>query len=135
MSRRLATIKSGAPWEKTYGYSRARVVGDLVFVAGTAPVMPPGEELPADAAAQARRCLEIIGNALEEAGSSLRDVVRTRFYLVRSEDFEPVGRAHGEVFGEIQPVCTGVVVAGLREPDWLVEIEVDAVIGAREEGR
>jgi len=130
MTRRLHTVESGAPWEATYGYSRARVVDDRIFVAGTAPVMPPGEPLPADPAAQARRCLEIIGAALQEAGSGLEDVVRTRFYLVRAKDFEPVGRAHGEVFGSIRPVTTGVVVAGLREPDWLVEIEADAVLGA-----
>jgi enamine deaminase RidA (YjgF/YER057c/UK114 family) len=127
--RRL-TVSSGAPWEDSYGYSRARVVGDHVFVAGTAPVMPPGQPLPDDPAAQAARCLEIIGAALEEAGSSLRDVVRTCFYLTRAEDFEAVGRAHGEIFREIKPVCTGVVVAALREPDWLVEIEATAIIGA-----
>lgn len=132
-ARRL-TVRSGAPWEPTYGYSRARVVGDLVFIAGTAPVMPGGGDPPADAAAQARRCLEIMGAALEQAGCSLRDVVRTRFYLTREEDFEAVGRVHGETFGDVLPVATGVVVAGLREPTWLVEMEADAIIGAGDPG-
>jgi enamine deaminase RidA (YjgF/YER057c/UK114 family) len=124
--RRL--VSSGAPTERSYGYSRAVVVGRTVHVAGTAPVMPDGAEPPADAYGQARRCLEIIVAALEEAGARPEDVVRTRVYLVRVEDYDEVYRAHSEVFGEVRPANTGVVVAGLFDPRWLVEIEADAIL-------
>jgi enamine deaminase RidA (YjgF/YER057c/UK114 family) len=126
MQRRL--ISSGSPYEPVVGYSRAVRVGDRVFVAGCAPIMPDGGEPPPDAYGQARRCLGIVERALVEAGSSLADVVRTRVYLVRLKDFEAVGRAHGEAFSEIRPANTTVVVAGLVDPRWLVEIEVDAVV-------
>ena len=126
MSRRL--ISSGSPYERTVGYSRAVVVGDRVFVAGTAPVMPEGVETPPDAYGQAKRCLEIIDVALREAGAELADVVRTRVYLVRAEDFEGVGRAHGEAFSEIRPANTTVVIKELVDPRWLVEIEAEAVL-------
>lgn len=126
MERRL--ISSGSPYEPVVGYSRAVAVGPHVFVAGCAPIMPGGAEPPADAYGQARRCLEIIGVALEQAGASFADVVRTRVYLTRVEDFEQVGRAHGEVFGEIRPANATVVVAGLVDSRWLVEIEADALI-------
>jgi enamine deaminase RidA (YjgF/YER057c/UK114 family) len=126
MERRL--ISSGSPYEPVVGYSRAVRVGDRVFVAGCAPIMPDGAEPPADAYGQARRCLEIIATALEEAGSSLEDVVRTRVYLVRLEDFEAVGRAHGEAFSEIRPANTTVVVSALVDPRWLLEIEAEAVL-------
>ena len=125
MARRL--ISSGSPWERTVGYSRAVVVGDRIFVAGTAPVMPEDAELPPDAYGQARRCLEIIDGALTEAGARLSDVVRTRVYLVRREDFEEVGRAHGEAFSEVRPANTTVVIKELVDPRWLVEIEAEAV--------
>jgi enamine deaminase RidA (YjgF/YER057c/UK114 family) len=103
-------------------------VGDRVFVAGCAPIMPDGGEPPPDPYGQARRCLEIVAAALSEAGSSLADVVRTRVYLVRPEDFEDVGRAHGEAFSEIRPANTTVVVAALVDPRWLVEVEAEAVL-------
>jgi enamine deaminase RidA (YjgF/YER057c/UK114 family) len=122
-------ISSAMPMERTFGYSRALVAGDRVFVSGTAPVMPGGADPPPDAYGQARRCLEIILTALAEAGASPDDVVRTRMYLTRAEDIEDVGRAHGEVFGEVRPATTGIVVAGLFDPRWLVEIEVEAIIG------
>jgi enamine deaminase RidA (YjgF/YER057c/UK114 family) len=121
-------VSSGSPYEPVVGYSRAVRVGDRVFVAGCAPIMPDGGEPPADAYAQAKRCLAIVEGALAEAGSSLVDVVRTRVYLVRLEDFEEVGRAHGEAFSEIRPANTTVVVAGLVDPRWLVEIEAEAVV-------
>jgi len=117
------------PLEQTFGYSRAVVVGDRVFVSGTAPVMPDGADPPRDAYGQARRCLEIILAALEEAGASAEHVVRTRMYLTRAEDIEEVGRAHGDVFGAVRPAATGVIVAALFDPHWLVEIEADAIIG------
>jgi enamine deaminase RidA (YjgF/YER057c/UK114 family) len=121
------------PWEATIGYSRAVVAGDHVYVSGTAPVMPGDADPPADAYGQARRCLEIILDALAEAGGGPGDVVRTRMFLTRAEDIEEVGRAHAEVFGESRPATTGVVVAALLDPRWLVEIEADAVFG-REKG-
>jgi enamine deaminase RidA (YjgF/YER057c/UK114 family) len=130
MSRRL--ISSGSPYERTVGFSRAVVVGDRVVVAGTAPVMPEGVELPPDAYGQAKRCLEIIEHALTDAGSGLADVVRTRVYLVRREDFEEVGRAHGEAFSEVRPANTTVVITELVDPRWLVEIEAEAVRADRE---
>jgi enamine deaminase RidA (YjgF/YER057c/UK114 family) len=119
-------ISSAMPWEGTIGYSRAVRVGDHVHVSGTAPVMPDGADPPPDAYGQALRCLEIILAALAEAGAGPRDVVRTRIYLTRAEDLEAVGRAHGEVFGDVRPATTGVVVA-LLDPRWLVEIEAEAI--------
>jgi enamine deaminase RidA (YjgF/YER057c/UK114 family) len=117
------------PLERTFGYSREVVAGERVFVSGTAPVMPKGADPPADAYGQARRCLEIVLAALAEAGAAREDVVRTRMYLTRAEDIDEVGRAHGEVFGDVRPATTGVVVAALFDPRWLVEIEAHAIIG------
>jgi enamine deaminase RidA (YjgF/YER057c/UK114 family) len=128
MERHL--VSSGSPYERVVGFSRAVRVGDRVVVAGTAPVMPEGAEPPPDAYGQAKRCLEIIGRALEEAGSSLADVVRTRVYLVRTDDFQEVGRAHGESFSEIRPANTTLTVKELVDPRWLVEIEAEAVVGS-----
>ena len=115
------------PWERTIGYSRAVRIGDHIHVSGTAPVMPGGADPPADPYDQAQRCLEIIVQALAEAGATARDVVRTRIYVTDAAYIEPVGRAHGEVFGEIRPATTGVVVQ-LLDPRWLVEIEAYAVL-------
>jgi enamine deaminase RidA (YjgF/YER057c/UK114 family) len=125
MKRR--TISSGSVWEERYGYSRAVVAGNLVFVAGTAPQMPDGADPPTDAYEQALRCLEIIRGALGEAGASPADVVRTRVYVSDREHIADVMRAHGELFGDAHPACTGLVVQ-LLDPRWLVEIEVDAVL-------
>lgn len=112
-----------------YGYSRAVVAGDRVHVSGTVAAMPDGARPPLAAADQARRCYEIIGGALAQAGASFADVVRVTIYLARLEDFDEVGRVNGELFGETRPACTAVVVASLIEPQYLVEIEVDAWIG------
>jgi len=113
------------------GFSRAVVAGNTVHVSGTAPVMPDGADPPADAYAQARRCLEIIVDALREAGAGPEDVVRTRTFLTAPEHWEEVGRAHGEVFGEVRPAST-MVVAQLLDPRWLVEMEADAILPAGE---
>ena len=121
-------IFSAMPLEQTFGYSRAVVVGDRVFVSGTAPVMPEGADPPPDAYGQARRCLEILLAALAESGAGPEDVVRTRMYLTRAEDIEAVGRAHGELFGAVRPATTGVIVSALFDPRWLVEFEADAII-------
>ncbi len=112
------------------GYSRAVRVGGRVVVAGTAPQWPDGQVDP-DVATQARRCLEIIGAALDEADASFADVVRTRVYLVHADDFDAVARVHGEVFAAIRPVNTTLVVAGLLDPRWRLEIEVEAVMAER----
>ena len=125
MHRQL--ISSGSPWELTVGYSRAVRVGERVFVAGTAPKFDDGE-CPDDAGTQARRCFEIIDEALDAAGSSLRHVVRSRMYLVSADDFEPIGSVHGEFLGDALPANTTVVVASLLDPRWKVEVEVEAVI-------
>ena len=109
------------------GFSRAVVVGDRIFVAGTAPVMPDGADPPDDSYGQTRRCLDIIGAALAEAGASLADVVRTRVYLVDAAVFDGFAQAHGEAFSEVRPANTTVVVKELLDPRWLVEIEAEAV--------
>jgi enamine deaminase RidA (YjgF/YER057c/UK114 family) len=111
------------------GFSRAVVVGRTVHVSGTAPVMPDGADPPADAYGQTRRCLEIIVEALGEAGARPEDVVRTRMFVTAPEHWEEVGRAHGEVFGDVRPAST-MVVAQLLDPRWLVEIEADAILPA-----
>lgn len=120
-------ISSGSPWEPVIGFSRAVRAGDRVLVSGSAPVWPDGSCDP-DAAAQARRCLEIIASALEAAGATLADVVRTRMYLTDRADVDTVAKVHGEVFGDVRPAATIVVVAGLAEERWRVEIEAEAII-------
>ncbi|MEO8692668.1 MAG: RidA family protein [Acidimicrobiales bacterium] len=122
-------ISSGSPFEPVMGYCRAVRVDDRIFVAGTAPSWPDGHVDP-DAETQARRCFEIIGRALEEAGASFGDVVRTRIYLVDATDFDAVARAHGEIFADIRPANTTLVVAALLNAAWKMEIEVDAVISS-----
>ena len=125
MSR--ANISSGSPYEPRYGFSRAVRVDDRVIVAGTAPIWPDGTVDP-DPAAQARRCLEIMIAALAEAGGSPEDVVRTRMFITDAEHSDAIGAAHGEVFSEIRPAATMVVVGGLLDPRWLVETELEAVL-------
>ncbi len=118
---------SGSPYEAAIGFSRALRVGDRVVVSGTGPVLPGGG-CPAGAAAQARRCLEIIAGALAEVGASLSEVVRTRVYLTAAGDADVVGAVHRELLGEAAPAATMVVVAGLLDAAWRVEIEAEAVI-------
>jgi enamine deaminase RidA (YjgF/YER057c/UK114 family) len=122
-------VSSGSPFEPKVGMSRAVRVGDLIAVAGTAPLGPDGRTVgPGDPAAQARRCLEIIKAALEAAGASLADVVRTRALLVRIEDWQAVAAVHGEYFGDIRPANTIMQVSRFINPEWLVEFEADAVL-------
>ena len=121
-------VSSGSPFEPAIGFSRAVRVGHRVLVSGTAPIWPDGSCDP-DPAVQTRRCLAIVTAALAEAGARPADVVRTRIYLTRAADWEAVGRAMGEVFGEIRPASTMVVVQALLDPRWRVEIEAEAEIG------
>jgi enamine deaminase RidA (YjgF/YER057c/UK114 family) len=122
-------ISSGSPYEPKVGISRAVRVGNVIAVSGTAPLGSNGRTVGiGDAGAQARRCLEIIAGALEKAGASLRHVVRTRTLLVRIEDWEAVAAVHGEFFGQIRPANTIMQVSRFIDPDWLVELEADAII-------
>jgi enamine deaminase RidA (YjgF/YER057c/UK114 family) len=127
MKRQL--ISSGSPYEPRVGISRAVRVGAVVAVSGTAPLGPDGRTVAkGDAAGQARRCLEIIKEALERAGASLDQVVRTRTLLTRIEDWEAVASVHGEFFGGIRPANTIMQISRFIDADWLVEFEADAVM-------
>lgn len=121
-------VKSGSPLEPVIGFSRAVRIGQQVAVGGTAPIGPDGKCAGVgDIAVQTRRCLDIIEKALGEAGASFADVTRTRIMLTRIDDWSEVAKIHGEVFGAIRPVTTVVEVTRFVDPDWLIEIEVDAV--------
>jgi enamine deaminase RidA (YjgF/YER057c/UK114 family) len=122
-------ISSGSPYEPRVGISRAVRAGPIVTVAGTAPLGLDGHTMGrGDAAAQARRCLEIITAALERAGATMQHVVRTRILLTRIEDWQAVASVHGEFFRDIRPANTIMQVSRFIDPEWLVEIEADAVI-------
>ncbi|KPJ79100.1 MAG: hypothetical protein AMJ54_00065 [Deltaproteobacteria bacterium SG8_13] len=131
MERKL--VFSGSPYEAVIGFSRAVRVGPFVSVGGTAPIGVDGKTVaPGDAGAQARRCLEIIREALEKAGATLGDVVRTRLLLKRIEDWQAVARVHAEYFHDIRPADTVVQVTGFIDPQWLVELEADAIIAGEQ---
>ena len=122
-------VSSGSPYEPKVGISRAVRAGVIVTVSGTAPLGPDGRTLgKGDPAAQARRCLEIIAAALDQAGASLRHVVRTRTLLTRIEDWQAVAAVHGDFFRDIRPANTIMQVSRFIDPDWLVEFEADAVV-------
>ena len=116
-------VTSGSPYEEQLGFSRAVRVGRMVAVSGTAAVGGP-----VDIEGQARQCLETVRKALNDAGASLDDVVRTRVLLVDIDHWEVVGRVHGEFFGSVRPAMTVMQVSRFIDPDWLLEIEADAVI-------
>jgi enamine deaminase RidA (YjgF/YER057c/UK114 family) len=122
-------ISSGSPYEPRLGISRGVRAGRIIAISGTAPISRDGKNVaPGDAAAQARRCFEIVRDALHRAGSSLDDVVRTRVLLTSIEDWEAVGKVHGEFFAGIRPANTIMQISRFIDPEWLVEVEVDAVI-------
>jgi enamine deaminase RidA (YjgF/YER057c/UK114 family) len=123
-----STASSGSPFEPQIGFSRALRVDRHVFVAGTAAVWPDGSVDP-DPGVQAERCFEIIRQALEDVGASLQDVVRTRIFLVDAADSDAVAAVHGRLFGETRPASSFLVLAGLLDPRWKVEIEADALVG------
>jgi enamine deaminase RidA (YjgF/YER057c/UK114 family) len=120
-------VSSGSSYEATIGFSRALRVGRDVYVSGTAPIWPDGSCDP-DPEVQAGRCLEIILEALAKAGATAKHVVRTRMFLTDPAYAEAVGRAHGAVFGDVRPASTMVVIKGMLDPRWKVEIEADAVM-------
>lgn len=123
------TYSSGAPWEPIVGYSRAVRVGNQIHVSGTAAVDRDGNVVGGgDAGAQMRHCLEIVTGALRALGAEPRHVVRTRTYVVDISQWEAIGRAHGEVFGDVRPATTMVQVAALIRPELLVEVEAEAII-------
>ena len=120
---------SGSPFEGPIGFSRAIRVDDRVLVSGTGPVWPDGSCDP-DVFAQAMRAFKLAGTALTDLGATLRDVVRTRMYLLDAADWEAVGRAHNAYFEAVRPAATMIVVAGLLDPRWRVEVEVEAIAQA-----
>lgn len=124
------SLSSASPFEELFGFCRAVKVGDTISIAGTAPIGVDGTTVGrGDPVAQARRCFDIIGQALDELGGSYADVVRTRMYLTDIDDWEAIGAVHGEYFADIKPVSTLVAVARLIDPDWRIEIEADAMLG------
>jgi enamine deaminase RidA (YjgF/YER057c/UK114 family) len=130
MTTQRRNIASGSPYEPIIGFSRAVRIGNTIAVGGTAPIGADGKTAGVgDAATQTRRCLEIIVAAIEQAGGRKEDVIRTRTFLTRVEDWQAVGRVHGEVFAGIRPASTMIVVTEFLDPEWLVEIEADAVVG------
>jgi enamine deaminase RidA (YjgF/YER057c/UK114 family) len=127
---RRSNLQSGAPWETEVGYSRAVRVGRFVAVSGSAAIDDGGQLVgEGDMYAQARRCIEVIGMALERAGGRLSDVVRTRIFVTDIERWGDVGRAHQEAFGDVMPATSMVEVSRLIDSRMLVEIEADAIIG------
>jgi enamine deaminase RidA (YjgF/YER057c/UK114 family) len=125
-------VLSGSPYESRLGFARAVRIGPLIAIGGTAPLGPDGKTVArGDASAQAQRCFEIIQTALEGLGASLTDVIRTRILLTNIDDWERVGQVHGSFFEHIQPVTTVMQVTRFIDPDWLIEVEVDAYVEKR----
>ena len=118
---------SGSSFEERYGFSRAVRRGDRIIVAGTAPIWPDGSVDP-DPKAHAHQCFEIMLAAVSEPGGSAADVVRTRMFIIDTGDADAIGEAHGEVFSDVRPAATMVVVAGLLDDRWKVEMELEAVL-------
>lgn len=128
MSQRTR-ISSASPYEDKFGFCRAVKVGNMIYIAGTAPLDKDGNTVGiGDTEAQARRCFDIIGDSLKALGASYTDVVRTRMFLTRISDWEVIGAVHGEYFREIRPVSTLVEVSHFINSDWLLEIEAEAII-------
>ena len=126
----VTRINSGSPWEGIVGYSRVVVRGDAAWVSGTTSTVDGVVTHPGDAGAQTREALRILKQALERAGFTLADVVRTRMFVTDISRWEEIGRVHGEFFGDVRPASSMVQVAALIDPAMLVEIEADAVRGA-----
>ena len=120
---------SASPFEAAFGFSRAIRTGNRILVSGTGPIEPDGSSTQGDAAAQAARCFAIMIAAIEELGGTAADVVRTRMFITDAADGDAIGAVHGDVFGDIRPAATMVVVAALLRSEWRVEIEAEAVLG------
>ncbi len=130
MKENRQNVSSGSPYEPIIGISRAVRIGNIIAVAGTAPIGSDGKNVfPGDVVGQARRCFDIIEIALGNLGADFTDVIRTRILLTNIEDWRLVAKVHGEIFKGIRPVNTVMQVVRFADPDWLVEIEVDAVVG------
>ena len=129
MPEEVSRTQSASPYEVAYGFSRALRIGNHVIVSGTAPVEPDGSSTPGDAAAQTRRCFAIILAAIEELGGSAGDVVRTRMNITDPADADAIGAVHGELFREVRPASTMVVISALLRPEWRIEIEAEALVG------
>lgn len=128
MEQKRTSVSSGSPFEPQIGFCRAVRVGNIVAVSGTAPLSTDGHTVcVGDAAGQARRCFEIIAGSLERLGATISNVVRTRIFLTQIDDWKAVGQVHGEFFKGVRPAATFVQVTRLIDPDWLVEVEADAV--------
>lgn len=124
-------VSSGTRWESRVGYSRAVRVDDRIWVSGTTATNDAGEIVAiGDPYGQAKRAMENVAAAVEAAGGRVEDVVRTRLYVVDIDDWEQVGRAHAEVFGDVRPATSMVEVSRLIDPDLLVEVEAEAVVGS-----
>ena len=122
-------VSSGSPYEKPIGFSRASRIGNVIAIAGTAPIAPEGTTAcKGDVYGQTKRCLEIMHKAIEDAGGQLKNVIRIRIMLTDKSTWEEAARAHGEYFTDIRPACTFVEVSGLIDNDWLVETEADCVL-------
>jgi enamine deaminase RidA (YjgF/YER057c/UK114 family) len=122
-------ISSGSAYEKPIGFSRAVRIGNFISVSGTAPIGPDGNtSYPGDLYRQTIRCIEIIKNAIMDAGGQLDNVIRTRVFLKDISEWEKAAKAHGEFFTNIRPACTFVEIKGLIKDDWLVEMEADCVV-------
>jgi len=126
----FSRTRGHSPYEALYGFSRAVRVGDRILVSGTAPIEPDGSSTPGDAAAQARRCFTIILTSIAELGGSAADVVRMRMFITDPSDADAVGAVHGELFRDVRPAATMVVVKALLRDEWRVEIEAEALVGA-----
>ena len=126
----VVRLNSGSPWEGVVGYSRVVVRGDTAWVSGTTATVDGAVTHPGDAAGQTRQALRIVQEALERAGFTLADVVRTRMFVTDISRWQEIGRVHGEFFGTVRPATSMLQVAALIDPDMLVEIEADAVRGA-----
>ena len=122
-------ISSGSEYEKPIGFSRAVRIGNIISVAGTAPIAPDGKtDHPDDLYNQTKRCLEIVKKAIIDAGGQLENVIRTRIFLTNISNWEKAAKAHGEYFSEIKPACTFIEVKGFIKDDWLIEMEADCVL-------